>query len=38
MARLQIPYETPETPGVFLELEVPDKNLLFKCIPKSQTA
>jgi nickel-dependent lactate racemase len=34
MAFLKIPYETAEEMGVSLELEVPDKNLLIKCIPE----
>jgi nickel-dependent lactate racemase len=34
MAKLKIPYETAEETGVFLDLDVPDKNLLIQCIPQ----
>ncbi len=33
MAILKVPYETAEETGVFLELEVPEKNLWVQCIP-----
>ncbi|MGC8837455.1 MAG: lactate racemase domain-containing protein [Anaerolineae bacterium] len=34
MAKLQVPYETAEESGVFLELEVPDANLVQSFVPK----
>lgn len=36
MVNLKIPYETAETPGLYLELEVPDKISKFNSILKSQ--
>ena len=34
MAILKIPYETAEETEVYLELDVPDKNLMFQCKPR----
>lgn len=34
MAILKIPYETAEETQVFIELDVPDENLLIQCIPQ----
>jgi len=34
MANLKIPYETAEEIGVYLEMEVPDRNLQIQCIPQ----
>jgi len=34
MAKIQVPFETAEESGVYLELEVPDKNLVGSFIPK----
>ena len=34
MANLKIPFETAEKSGLYLELQVPDKNLSVQCIPK----
>jgi len=34
MATLKIPYETAEETGVYLELDVPDKNIMFQFIPQ----
>ena len=33
MPVLKVPYETIDKVGDFLEIEVPDKNLMFQCIP-----
>ncbi|MBC7223828.1 MAG: DUF2088 domain-containing protein [Anaerolineae bacterium] len=34
MAKIQVPYETAEESGVFLELEVPDANLVQSFVPQ----
>lgn len=34
MATIKVPYEKAEESGVYLELEVPDKDLLFEAIPQ----
>jgi nickel-dependent lactate racemase len=34
MAKIQVPFETAEESGVYLELEVPDQNLVQSFIPK----
>ena len=33
MANLKVPYATPEYPGQTLELEVPDEQMMFQCLP-----
>lgn len=34
MAKIKVPFETAEEAGIFLDLEVPDKNLIGSFIPK----
>jgi nickel-dependent lactate racemase len=38
MAKIRVPYETAEESGVYLELEVPDKNLVGSFIPQEPPA
>ncbi|MBN1106704.1 MAG: DUF2088 domain-containing protein [Deltaproteobacteria bacterium] len=34
MAKLRVPYETIQSAGSFLEFDVPDRDLMFQCVPK----
>ena len=34
MTKIRVPFETPEESGVYLDLEVPDQNLIYSFIPQ----
>jgi lactate racemase len=38
MAKIQVPFETAEETGIFLELDVPDKNLVSSFVPNEPKA
>ncbi len=38
MAKIQVPFETAEESGIFLDLEIPDKNLVASFLPKEAQA
>ena len=38
MAKIQVPFETAEEIGIFLNLDVPDKNLVASFTPKEAQA